>query len=314
MYFVHESGVFEYDSSGAVTRKQTFTAEERAAATALFIAGDNAAIERLAHDAGATGEPVPEHLYPVVLASVGRDGIYELNLALTRTMIRASVTPDAMITNASNHIDEIDKVVNVLAKRLREWYALHDPELEHAYQDHRAFVEAVLKRTTTRSEDTMGAALTPADIDALLGQARAVQALFVQRDTLIAYLDTTMHEHTPNIHRVAGATIGAKLLALAGGLQRMARMPASTIQLLGAETALFRHLRNKKARPPKHGVIFNHLLLQRSPKALRGKVARTLADKLSIAAKLDYFKGEFLGDTLYAQVEAKTKEEVKNKH
>jgi len=80
-------------------------------------------------------------------------------------------------------------------------------------------------------------------------------------------------------------------------------MRAGTVQLLGAERALFRHLRNKKARPPKHGLIINHPVVARSHD--KGKAARALADKLAIAAKVDYFKGQFVGDQLRAQLEAR---------
>lgn len=229
------------------------------------------------------------------------------NIALTKKQLAASVTPDLLIINAINTVEELDKVANALAKRLREWYALHDPELEHAYQDHQAFVDAVLTKTGSRSDDTMGGQLTAQDVEAMLAEAGTLSAIYSQRATLLAYLETTMQQHAPNIKHLAGASIGAKLMSMAGSLQRLSRLPSSTIQLLGAETALFRHLRNKRARPPKHGIIFNHVLLQRAPRDMRGKVARALADKLSIAAKIDFFKGEFIGDKLYAEVEAKVK-------
>jgi nucleolar protein 56 len=153
----------------------------------------------------------------------------------------------------------------------------------------------------------MGGQFAEPDLGTVNAQATFVNSLYLQRDALLEYLELIMQQHTPNIKTVAGPTIGAKLLAMAGSLERLSRMPSSTIQLLGAETALFRHLRNNKARPPKHGIIFNHVLLQRAPKPMRGKVARALADKISIASKVDYFKGEFIGDTLYKQVEERAK-------
>ncbi|HIH24212.1 TPA: hypothetical protein HA251_04220 [Candidatus Woesearchaeota archaeon] len=234
----------------------------------------------------------------------------ERNIALTKSAISASVTSDLMIINAINNIDEIDKIANTLAKRLREWYALHDPELEHSTPEHRAFVEALLT-APARSADTMGGTLTDTDIAILNDQASRIRDLYVQRDKLLVYLEETMRQHTPNIAAVAGGMIGGKLIALAGSLQRLATMPSGTVQLLGAETALFRHLRNPRARPPKHGIIFNHVLLQRAPKPLRGKAARAIADKISIAAKVDRFKGAFIGDKLYAEIESKIIEAMK---
>ena len=112
-----------------------------------------------------------------------------------------------------------------------------------------------------------------------------------------------MKEIAPNLTHVAGAMIGAQLLSLGKSLKRLAMMPAGTIQLLGAETALFRHLRNRNARSPKHGIIFNHEILQRAPFNKRGKVAVTLADQIIIAVRVDYFKGDFVGDKLRKKVE-----------
>jgi nucleolar protein 56 len=231
----------------------------------------------------------------------------EQNIALTKQQMSASITPDLLIVNAINTIEELDKVANALAKRLREWYALYDPELEHAYKDHAAFVDAVLTRTSERSSNTMGGTFSEPDLLTIVSEAKLLRSTYEQRDALVGYLEMAMQQHTPNILALAGPTIGAKLISMAGSLQRISRLPSSTIQLLGAETALFRHLRNKRSKPPKHGIIFNHQLLQRAPRQMRGKVARALADKLSIAAKIDFFKGEFIGDKLYAEVELKAK-------
>jgi nucleolar protein 56 len=271
------------------------------------IEGD--AITRHAHEPRLHVEhsELPHDKLSHLLQEMKKEGLdlRDANLRLTKQQIKDTVKPDLLIINTSNAIEELDKVANALVKRLREWYALYDPELEHAYKDHKAFVEAVLTRTSQRTDDTMGGEIAEVDLAIILQEAATVQQLYVQREELLIYLELIMDQHTKNVKALAGATIGAKLLAMAGSLERLSRLPSSTIQLLGAETALFRHLRNKKSKPPKHGIIFNHQLLQRAPRAMRGKVARALADKLSIAAKLDYFKGEFMGDTLYRQVEEK---------
>jgi len=230
--------------------------------------------------------------------------IRKKNLELTRQAVRDSVTPDILIINAINTIDELDRVANTLAKRLREWYAHYDPETEKANPDHELFAQAILA-AEPRTENTMGAPLHDRDVAAMREEAAVLGSLYSQRAAHLAYLEERMTELTPNIKKVAGAIIGAKLLALAGSLARLSRLPSSTVQLLGAETALFRHLRNRNARPPKHGVIFNHTTLQRAPKDMRGKVARVLADKISIASKIDYFKGEYMGDELVRQIEEK---------
>ena len=101
-----------------------------------------------------------------------------------------------------------------------------------------------------------------------------------------------MTKYCPNLLELAGATIAARLIELGKGLKHLALLPASTVQLLGAEKALFRHLKTG-SRSPKYGVIINHPLIQKAPRDKRGKAARMLADKLSLCARLDFFKGEF---------------------
>ena len=110
----------------------------------------------------------------------------------------------------------------------------------------------------------------------------------------------------PNIKAVCDVMIAAKLMEHAGSLKRLSEMPASTIQILGAEKALFRHMKTG-AKPPRHGVIVSHSLIANSPEKMHGRIARTLADKISIAAKVDYFKGQFIGDKLRKELEGKFK-------
>jgi len=237
----------------------------------------------------------------------------EENILLTRQQISESVKADLLITNTVAAIEETDKVINLLSRRIREWYALYDPELEHSFKDHHAFVEAITTRTNERAENTMGGTLSDEDLHTIKEQAEIINGLFLQREKLVSYLDILMQQHAPNMKHIAGAMIGGKLISLAGSLERLSRLPSGTVQLLGAETALFKHLRNKKIPPPKHGIIFNHLLMQRSHPRMHGKVARLLADKISIAVKIDYFKGDYKADELYAQIERKLKDAEEEK-
>jgi len=117
------------------------------------------------------------------------------------------------------------------------------------------------------------------------------------RGNLTDYIDDAMKDVAPNIRELTGSLLGARLIALAGSLMKLALMPASTIQVLGAEKALFRALRGK-GKPPKHGVIFQHPEIFRSPRWQRGKIARALAAKLAIAAKADAFTGNFIAPRL----------------
>lgn len=131
--------------------------------------------------------------------------------------------------------------------------------------------------------------------------------LYRLRGTLDEYIEAVMKEVAPNITALVGAKLGARLLSLAGGLEELAKLPASTIQVLGAEKALFRALRTG-GKPPKHGVIFQHPYIHKSPRWQRGKIARALATKLSIAAKVDQFSGRFVGDKLVKEFEERVEE------
>jgi nucleolar protein 56 len=103
------------------------------------------------------------------------------------------------------------------------------------------------------------------------------------------FVENVMTQIAPNVTKICGPTIGARLIAKAGGLEKLARAPSSTIQILGAEKAIFRAIRTG-AKPPKHGVIFQHTLIHESPKWQRGRIARALASKIAIAARVDYYR------------------------
>jgi nucleolar protein 56 len=115
-----------------------------------------------------------------------------------------------------------------------------------------------------------------------------------------------MDEAAPNLSAVIGPLLGARLISKTGSLSRLASLPASTIQILGAEKALFRALR-KRGKPPKHGIIFQHPYVHTCPRKIRGKVARLLASRIAVAARVDYFSGRFIGEELKKDVENRLK-------
>jgi nucleolar protein 56 len=135
-----------------------------------------------------------------------------------------------------------------------------------------------------------------------------VQNIGEEREKLIEFIQKEMSEEFPNFSVIATPIIGAKLLASAGSKKRLCFAPSSTIQMLGAEKALFNHIKHK-AKCPKHGHLFNHPLLQKLSKQKRGKAARVLAGKLSIALKQDYFNGENNTKEVLSKVE-KTIEKI----
>jgi nucleolar protein 56 len=203
-------------------------------------------------------------------------------------------------------LEQLDQASNSLAKKAREWYAIYWPELERESRDHEAFLSLALSRERVAGSPSMGGALAEQDVEAIREYLRTIARLYEERKRLESYLAAVMSRHAPNVAELAGPVFGARLLAHAGSLRRLATVPSSTIQLFGAETALFRHLRDKrKHRAPKYGVLFNHPLVQRVAQSDRGRAARSLADKLSLCAKLDYFKGERKAPQYRAELSAK---------
>ena len=234
----------------------------------------------------------------------------EININLTCRQVKESVGKDVLIMQAIASIEELDRIANMLSKRLREWAGWWVPESSKAIQDHAVFARVVaegdqpdiLAKAESSLEISMGAILQGKDIASIKSQAQGVQSIIRMREKHDAYLKQAMQEAYPNLCAVAGHLIGAKLISHAGSLRHLSEVPSSTIQMLGAEKALFRHL-TTGAKPPKYGVIFAHPLIQSAKKADQGRVARGLADKISIAVKVDYFNGKFIGDVLKRDLE-----------
>ena len=234
------------------------------------------------------------------------------NLQLTKSCIKKSASPDAMLIQATNSIDETDKIINLLARRLREWYELYNPEFSRATQSHEKFVEDILGKEKIEllagigadAEDSMGADLGQKDIEPIKSLAQQVHGLYQLRNIQESYISSLMQDLCPNAKAVCGTLICAKLIGRAGSLKRLSEMPASTIQVLGAENALFRHMKTG-AKPPRHGILVHHPLVAKAPDRMHGKIARALADKISIASKIDYFRGEFIGDKLREHLDKK---------
>ena len=226
----------------------------------------------------------------------------------TKKALSESVGDDQLITQGVSAIEDTDKAANLLASRLREWYEWYFPELSRKVSDNKAFARLVAEKS--RQElmgeigvaKTMGAGLEGEDVADMAGLAGSIGALFQERDRLESSLERVMRRHCPSVLDLAGPTIGGRLLREAGSLRRLATIQAGTIQVYGAEKALFRHLRSG-SKPPKHGYIIHHPLLTQAPQKEKGRVARSLADKLSIAARVDYFKGAPIGEKLRKDLE-----------
>jgi len=249
-----------------------------------------------------------EKLLPAVAGEM--DSYFRANVAITKAKLKAAVGDDLLIIHTIDSIEALNKAINTVIKRLREWYELYNPEFSRSVPDHKLFVETIIKEDKTKllgqlglsSDTTMGADLKMEDLEPIMDIANRANELYQLKAREEGYLEAKMKAVSPNVAAVAGYLIGAKLLAFAGSSKRLAELPSSTIQLLGAEKALFRHI-TRNSLPPKYGVLHEHPLITRARKEDHGKVARLLADKISIAARVDYFKGEFMGDKMREDIE-----------
>ena len=251
-------------------------------------------------------QPLPKERLPQALLLFKEvkyyQDFYQKNLELTKEGLKQAVNEDNLVMQAIANINELDKISNTMTKRLREWYSLYYPELSEEIENHEKYVQMVLEQD--RDPKTFGADLDTCDVEEMKLLAGRITSLYALRKQHELYLQKIMEKYCPNLLELAGATIAARLIELGKGLKHLALLPASTVQLLGAEKALFRHLKTG-SRSPKYGVIINHPLIQNAKRDKRGKAARMLADKLSLCARLDFFKGEFKAPDYRIELERK---------
>jgi nucleolar protein 56 len=246
--------------------------------------------------------------------------VRQSSVELAKSRVSAAVEEkDLLVKNAADAVDEIDKSINVLVMRLREWYSLHHPGLSQIVEEQELFAR-VLKHCCGKSSMTerclkeaglteqmiekvmtslvdVGAPMSDSDLTIMQGLARSINQLYKQRTELETYVTNLMEEVAPNMSALAGPLIGARLISIAGSLKELARKPSSTIQVFGAERALFRSIKTGTA-PPKHGIIYRVPEINTAPYWIRGKVARALAGKLSIAARIDAYSNTNMGEEL----------------
>jgi len=241
----------------------------------------------------------------------------KVGIELTKEKIRKSIEKDKLVIHAVNAIDEINKCINIFVERLREWYSLHFPEMDKIVKDHEKFAKIVSefgKRERIEVKDlkefakkSMGRDFEEEDIKAIQAFSSSILALYSLRERMEKYLEKIVKEIAPNTTALAGPILAAKLIAKAGSLEKLAKSTSSTIQLIGSEKALFRYLHGK-GKLPKHGLIFMSPYVQKAPEKYRGKVARALASKLSMAAKIDFYSKEDRSEKLKKELEERIKE------
>lgn len=264
----------------------------------------------------------PQIIVDAGFAKDAREALEKLrdfSLGLSSSKITEfSGSPDLHIIQAAIALEEIDKAANTLSSVMREWYGLHFPELENIIdsisgyaqvvaggrrdaltQDvfkNIAFPESKIEMILLAASNSRGGNISDTGLSIVQSIAGQIVDLDRLRKKLVEYVESQMDAHAPNMSAILGHTVGAKILRRAGSLQRVAAMPASTIQVLGAEKALFRSLKTG-SRAPKHGLLFQHEMVHSAPRWQRGKIARAIAAKTVIAARVDVY-GEGLNKTL----------------
>ncbi|KAL1867152.1 hypothetical protein VTK73DRAFT_4314 [Phialemonium thermophilum] len=256
-----------------------------------------------------------------------------LGHAYSRSKVKFNVHKnDNHIIQAIATLDALDKGINQGAMRVREWYGWHFPELIKIVSDNATYSKLVLaigdKKTLTddRLDDianvvnqdkdiaeaiisaakiSMGQDITEGDLEVVLALARNVSKMADYRRILAESLDKKMGSVAPNLQVVLGTAVAARLISHAGSLTNLAKYPASTLQILGAEKALFRALKTKSATP-KYGLLYQSSFIGRAGPKIKGRISRYLANKCSIASRIDSFYDEpttRFGEVLRDQVE-----------
>ncbi|CAK44334.1 nucleolar protein 58 [Aspergillus awamori] len=255
---------------------------------------------------------IREHL-PTLIPGLLPQDMSTMSLGLSHSLARHKLkfSPDkidTMIVQAIGLLDDLDKELNNYAMRVKEWYGWHFPELAKILNDNIAYARLVLKmgmRTNWESSDlaeilpeeiegavkaaadrSMGTEISQEDLEHIQALAEQVVGFAEYRQQLAGYLTARMNAIAPNLTALVGDLVGARLIAHAGSLTNLSKSPASTLQILGAEKALFRALKTKHDTP-KYGLIYHASLIGQATGKNKGKMARVLAAKASLGLRVD---------------------------
>ncbi|KAL9008223.1 MAG: hypothetical protein Q9173_006633 [Seirophora scorigena] len=255
---------------------------------------------------------IRNHLSSLIPALVP-DKINTMSLGLSHSLSRHKLkfSPDkvdTMIIQAIALLDDLDKELNIYAMRVKEWYGWHFPEMARIVNDNLAYARIIIAmgmRTNAVNADlaeilpeeieaavkaaaevSMGTEITSEDLDNIRGLAEQVVSFTQERAQLSSYLSARMAAVAPNLTALVGDLVGARLIAHAGSLTNLAKSPASTIQILGAEKALFRALKTKHDTP-KYGLIYHASLIGQATGKNKGKIARMLSAKAALGLRVD---------------------------
>lgn len=242
-------------------------------------------------------------------------GTRQKAISRMREQLSEDVPRDQLMVKAVNMLDQLNNGIHEEIERLRDWYSLHFPELTDEVGNDEEFLK-ILERGPFRedldafaslAEQSTGTDLIGDDREVLEETVELVLSRRDHRDKLEAYVEEVAKEEMPNLSTLLGPVLAARVVSLAGGLEELAKKPASTVQMLGAEKALFRYLRGN-GTPPKHGIIFQHRTVSSLHPEQRGKMARFLANKSVMAARLDQYGDKEKGTELKQEVDEKYRE------
>lgn len=255
---------------------------------------------------------IREHI-PTLIPGLAPGDLSAMALGLSHSLARHKLkfSPDkidTMIVQAIALLDDLDKELNTYAMRVKEWYGWHFPEMAKIINDNIAYARVVLKmgmRTDFENTDlteilpeeiegavknaadrSMGTEISPEDLENIQALAEQVVGFAEYRQQLSSYLTARMTAIAPNLTALVGELVGARLIAHAGSLMSLSKSPASTLQILGAEKALFRALKTKHDTP-KYGLIYHASLIGQATGKNKGKMARILAAKASLGIRVD---------------------------
>merc|ERR1711988_1380187 len=236
---------------------------------------------------------------------------------------------DTMVVQAIGLLDDLDKEVNTYAMRIKEWYGWHFPEMQKIVVDNTMYAKTVLELGMIKNAQeadlsdilpeemeselkaaamlSMGTEISDEDLENINALCHQTVKLTEYRTELYDYLKLRMNAIAPNLTHMVGELVGARLISHAGSLMNLAKHPSSTVQILGAEKALFRALKTKK-QTPKYGLIYHASLVGQSAPSLKGKISRVLAAKLSLCCRVDA-----LGDQVEPSLGKEFKEYVEKR-
>ncbi|MED6137901.1 Ribosomal RNA processing protein 1 A [Stylosanthes scabra] len=256
-----------------------------------------------------------------------------LSHSLSRYKLKFSAEKvDTMIVQAIGLLDDLDKELNTYAMRVREWYGWHFPELTKIIQDNIQYARAVkLMGDRVNAANLDFSEILPEEVEAELKEASVISmgteigeldlanirelcdqvlSLSEYRAQLFDYLKSRMNTIAPNLTALVGELVGARLIAHGGSLLNLAKQPGSTVQILGAEKALFRALKTKHATP-KYGLIYHASLIGQAAPKFKGKISRLLAAKSALAIRCDAL-GDGQDNTMGLENRAKLEARLRN--